>query len=986
MQIRTEAPGLIPEQVERLVTQPVENAVIGVVGIETLRSSSAQGLSVITATFETGSDIYHVRQEIAERLADAVDELPAGFPAPLMLPLTSSTSIVLAVGLTSASHSVMDLTTIAQWTVTPALLAVPGVAKSALFGSEVKELQVQFRPDRLAALGLSVKDVLGAASRATGVRGAGFIDTRNQRVLLRTEGQSTAPEQLAGTVLGYHDGAVVTLGAVAEVTEAPEPPNGAAAVMGRPGVMLMVSSQYGSNTLEVTRGLDRALASLRPALAADGVDIDASIFRPADFIMTAVHHVRTALILGAVLVIVVLFLFLLNLRTAAISCTAIPLSLLAAVAVLDRMGLSLNTLTLGGLAIAIGEVVDDAVIDVENVLRRLRENRSLERPRPVLDVVLDASIEVRSAVVYATFAVALVFLPVLTMTGVAGRLFAPLGIAYILAIMASLVVALTVTPALCLTLLGGWKMPEKEPKAVSWLKGRYQGVLRRVERAPRLVVGGAAALTLVALVLIFSVEGEFLPELGEGHFIIHMAAVPGTSIDESLRLGGRVTEELRTIPSVRTIGQRVGRTVEGDDVMGTHSSEIEIGLAPDLSARGLASAKKAIRGKLAAFAGVRFEMNTFLNERIEEILSGFKAPVVVSIFGSDLGVIDGKAQEVARVLRSVRGAADVEIKSPPGTPEVEITLRSNDLVRWGLDPVEALDAVRTAYQGDVVGQAYEGNRVFDVVVILPPALRASVAAIGALPLRNAAGTYVRLDRVADVAEGSARYVVLHEGARRVQAVTCDVTGRSVGAFVREAKDKMASTVTFPANTYPEFSGTAEAEALAKQQLIVHSLMAALGIVILLYIDLRRMRNLMLILANLPFALAGGILAVVFTGTTLSIGAMVGFVTLFGITLRNSVMMITHYQHLVAREGMTWGSDAALRGASERLTPILMTASVTALGLLPMALRSGAPGLEIEGPMAIVILGGLVSSTALNLLVLPTLSLKYGKFAQANAIN
>lgn len=974
--IQTEAAGLAPEQVEVLVTQPIENAVNGVAGIESLRSGSIQGLSVITVTFQTGSDIYRSRQVLAERLATLAGQLPQGIQAPVMTPLTSSTSVVLAVGLTSEKLSLMDLRTVADWTVKQRLLSVPGVAKVAVFSEEARQLQIQIRPDRLIQYNLSIEDVLAAARRATGVRGAGFIDNANQRIVLQTEGQSLTPDQLSQTVLLHQNGASVILGDVARVVDAPEPPIGAAAIMGRPGVILMVSAQYGANTLEVTRAVELALEEFRPSLSAQGVVLHADLFRPANFIQTATRNVRSSLLIGAVLVVAVLFLFLFDIRTAAISVAAIPLSLLAGVTVLVYLGESLNTMTLGGLAIAIGLLVDDAVITVENIFRRLRENHLRPNPSPVFQVALDATLEVRSAVVYATIAVALVFIPVLTLSGIAGRLFAPLGLAYILSTLASLLVALTVTPALCLILLGRQEL--REPPVVRWLKERYRSLLLSVERNPRGVIGGVALFTIAGLAALPFFGGGFLPELKEGHFIVHMSAVPGTSLAESLRLGHQVTEELLKIPYVRSVAQRVGRAEKADDIFGTHYSEFEVDLKP-LSGEEAEFAQSEIRNALAQFPGVNFAVKTFLTERVEETLSGYTASVVINIFGNDLDVLDGKAREVARVLGTIPGATDVQVQSPPGTPQLAIRLRKEDLVRWGFDPVDLLDAVRIAYQGDRVGQIYDGNRIFDLSVILDPQNRETVADIGALPLRNPAGTYVRLRQLADIYETSGRYVVLHQGARRVQTVTANVAGRDINSFVGEAKTAILSMVSFPAGTYSEFSGAAAAQAKSKRDLLIHSLLAGVGLVIMLSLVTVSSRNLLLILINLPLALVGGVLAVFLSGGWLSIGSLVGFVTLFGITLRNSMMMISHYEHLVAVEGMTWGSEAAIRGASERLAPILMTALVTALGLLPLAIGSGAPGREIEGPMAIVILGGLATSTVLNLLVLPTLALRYGRF-------
>jgi len=981
--IQVEAPGLAPEQVETLVTQPVENAINGVAGIAALRSSSIQGLALIVVTFDPKSDIYRDRQVLAERLATVAGQLPQGVQAPVMTPLTSSTSVVLVIGLTSDTRSLMALRTLADWTLKPRLLAVPGVAKVAVFGGDVKQYQIQVRPQALVRYGLALEEVLAAARRASGIRGAGFIDTPNQRIVLQTQGQSLTAAELARTPLVRGSGAgvslAVRLGDVARVVEAPEPPIGAAAVQGQPAVQLVISDQYGANTLEVTRNIERALAELRPTLAAQGVMLHSDLFRPANFIQTAVGNVRQSLLIGAALVVVVLFLFLFNLRTAAISLVAIPLSLLAAVAVLVYLDYSLNTMTLGGLAIAIGLLVDDAVIVVENIFRRLRENRALAAPRPASRVALEAALEVRSAVVYATLVVALVFLPVLTLPGIAGRLFAPLGTAYILATLASLAVAVTVTPALCFMLLGRAKL--KEPPVVHWLKQRYRRLLQAVEKRPRLALAGAAILTLAALAPLPFFGGGFLPELKEGHFIVHMSAVPGTSLAESLRLGARVTQALLQIPYVRSVAQRAGRAEKADDVFGTHYSEFEVDLKP-LEGEQAEFAQAQVRKVLAQFPGASFAVKTFLTERVEEVLSGYTASVIVNIYGNDLDALDAKAQEIARVLNTVPGATEVQVQSPPGTPQLTIRLRPAALARWGMDPVDVLDAVRTAYQGSPAGQVYDGNRVFDIAVVLDPRLRESPDQVGALPLRSPGGIYVPLRELAEIRQGAGRYVVLHNGARRVQTVTANVAGRDVSSFPAEARQRIRSEVKLPPGTYVEFSGAAEAQAQSTRDLLIHSLLAGAAILVLLALTLGHARNLALVLVNLPFALAGGVLAVFATGGWLSIGSLVGFVTLFGITLRNSMMLMAHYEHLVTVEGMRWGLEAALRGAQERLAPILMTALVTALGLLPLALGAGAPGREIEGPMAIVILGGLVTSTALNLLVLPTLALRYGRFAPA----
>lgn len=761
--------------------------------------------------------------------------------------------------------------------------------------------------------------------------------------------------------------------------EAPKPAVGGAAIMGEPGVVMNIDEQYGANTLSVTHAIERALNDLGPTLTREGVILHGRLFRPANFITVATDNLRGSLIIGAVLVVAVLFLFLFDLRTAAICCTAIPISLLAAIMVAQHFGITLNTMTLGGLAIALGEVVDDAVIGVENITRRLRENKRRDQSRASARVILEATFEVRSAVVYATFAVILVFLPVVTLSGVAGRLFAPLGITYIFAVLASLIVALTVTPALSLLFLPQ-RVSEREPPVIQWTRRHYEAVLARLVRRPRGAIAAALLVTIGGVALLPTFGATFLPDLQENHFIVHMSAIPGTSLAESLRMGARLTETLAKLPLVRSVAQRAGRAelAAAGDTHGPHQSEFEVDLRP-LSAADAAGAKSDILKALADFPGVNISANTFLSERIDETFSGYTTPVAVNVYGNNLGSLDEIAQKIAALLRGVNGAESVEAQSPPGLPQLTIRLRPVDLLRWGLDSVQVLDVIRAAYQGDVVGQTYQEDRVFDVVVTLAPAREGAVATLRRLPIRTPEGTYVTLDQLADIQETSGRYEIQHQGGRRVQSITLDVEGRDLGSFVEDARRQIASKVRLPAGIYVEFTGAAEAETAAQRDLILKAVAAGVGIVLLLSIVTRNWRNLFVTMANLPFALVGGIVAVLLSGAVLSLGILVGFVTLFGITLRNTMMMISHYEYLVEVEGLAWSPETAVRGAADRLAAVLMTSLVTGLGLLPLAIGMHAPGREIEGPMALVILGGLFTSAALNLLILPALATRYGHF-------
>jgi len=723
--VQTTAPGFSSEEVETLVTQPIENALGGASGIQSMRSKSLAGLSLVTVVFDSGTRVLEARQLISERLAAAAADLPAGVPPPRLLPLTTATSVVLVAAITSKTKSRMDLHDVAKWTIRPQLMSVPGVADAIAFGGLTRQLQVQIDPDKLHRLGLTMPEVVSAASRATATQGAGVIVGDNQRLEIRSQGQVTRPDELAQVPLRWTKSGVVRLGDVATVTFAPSVPVGAASVMGRPAVMLIVESQYGADTLSVTRGLERRLDALQPVLARQGIVLTKDVFRAADFITRSTHHLLVTLLIGGVLVIGVLFLFLLNLRTALISATAIPLSLLLAAMGLHLFGVTLNTMTLGGLAIALGEVVDDAIIDVENIFRRLRENRLRSKPRTALKVVLKASVEVRGAVVFATFIVILIFLPVLMLSGVAGKLFAPLGLAYIFAVIASLFVALTLTPAMSLSLLGGKALAQREPRGLVWLKRHYRRALGRVERHARGVIALLAVLVLAALVALPFLRSSFIPDLREGHFIVHVGLQPGTSLAESMRIGGRITQALHAVPGVGLVAQRAGRADDVVDPAGVQLSEFDVAVQPG-STVGQARILAGIQAALSTFPGLTTSVNTFLVERINETISGATAPVAIRVFGNNLDVIDQTAEQIARLVATLPGAASVRLDAPTGTPEIMVRLKQSVLARNGYRAADVLAAIRIAFHGSIVAQIHDGSRSMGINVALLPRARNSV--------------------------------------------------------------------------------------------------------------------------------------------------------------------------------------------------------------------------------------------------------------------
>jgi len=993
--IQTEAAGISAEQVETLVTRPIEATLSGVSGLHTLRSQSIPGLSVVTLVFADGTDIYRNRQLVAERMSGLAAILPAGIN-PAITPLTSSASTILGIGvhpknLGDQKLSPMELRSLVDTSLRPQLLAVDGVADINVFGGEVTQWQVQLDSERLVARRLTVQDVLTALRASGRSESAGFIEGPNQRLVIQLDGSPDSIESLAKRIIVQRPDGPVRFRDIGIVCKAAAPSINGASINGQPGVFLMVQGQLGANTKAVTQSVETALADIAPLMKAQGVEVEARMFRPANFIDIAIGNVQRDIAIGSILVVVVLAVFLFNARTALISATAIPLSLLSAILILQSFHVSLNIMVLGGLAIALGEVVDDAIIDTENIFRRLRENRQRAEPIPLSEVVYQASLEVRSSVVYATFIVALVFIPLLTLSGVAGKLFAPLGLAYILAIMSSLVVAVTLTPALSLVLLGKSGLKSAEPPVIAWIRPRYVWLLGLIDQRPRRVLTLTAVMLAMGMALLPFFEGEFIPPLKEGHFIVHMTLTPGSSVRETLRVGDRVSSSLRAIPGVRSVAQWVGRATNGADTAGVHYSEFEVELDP-LDGKGQNRVLNSIRnligheGQAGQFPGGNFAVNTFLTERIEETVAGYAASVVVNIHGPDLDSLDADARQVAQVLAEIPGANDVQLQAPPGFPEFSIRIRPERLEAYGLKVGDVMETLQVALQGRQVGEVHQQQRAIPIVLKAVPHERESLDAIGRFLISTPEGRQVPLSELAQLSQRGGRYKILHLAGKRVQTVTANVVGKDLTEFTQAARQKLAAQAHLAPGNYVVFSGDAEAQAQARKDLVLQSLLCAFGIVLLLYLAFGSIRPLLITLLNLPFALIGGVIAVLVTGGWLSLGSLVGFVTLFGITLRNSIMLVSHYQYLTRVEGLPWNAETARRGAAERLPSILMTALVTALGLLPLALGSGEPGREIEGPMASIIVGGLLTSTLLNLLILPAVLLHFGRFENTEDVD
>ena len=1005
VKVQTEAPGLSPEQVELLVTDPLEAAASGLLGVRQVASKSLPGISILKLYFEADTKLQDDRWRVAQHLASV--QLPAGAGPPRLIPLTSSTGTVLMAGLTSQHHGLMNLQSIAQWTLRPQLMAVPGVANVLVFSQQVRALQVRVQPQALLRHHLDLRQVMAAARNATGVVGAGFMPTPQQRVLLVSGGTATTPQALAATVLRATPDGAVTLGDVAHVSYAPLPAIGGASVGGQPAVILKIQESYGANTVQVTRGVQAVLERHRASLAAQGIVLHANLFRPADFITIAMRNVRDSLLLGALLVVLVIAMTLLDWRAALISSLAIPLSLLAAVAVLVSLGVTLNVMTLGGLAIAIGVVVDDAVIDVENILRRLREHQAaslaaqagetLQASR--LRVVLGACLEVRGAVVYATAAVLLVIVPVLLLPGLSGRLFAPLAQGYALAVLASLLVALTVTPALAALLLAGAEHRLHVPAPVRVAQKGYGALLRRL--LPHWLPAALFTLALIAAAawLARGMGGSFLPPLQEGQFIVHMRLAPGASITASLEEGARVVRALERLPEVRLVAQHTGRATLSPDASGTQSSSLDANLKPGAdSDRALAAIERVLGG----FAGASFRVNSFLTERMDNTVArGAAAPLVVNVLGNHLHTIDTVAAQVAATLRRLPTATGVQVQAPPGVPQLDIALDAQALRRWGLQPLPVLQAIHTAFAGSVVGTVFHGAVPVPVRVVLSRDSRTSPQALGSLLISTPALGVVPLAQVARITAASGPSDIRHLGGQRVQAVLASTTSANLTGFVQQAEAAIARQVALPPGVTLQFEGEAAQRSATLRRLEVDVFGVLAALVLLLAMALRQpltqaaqavtpraaasttARQVALVLMSAPAAWAGGVFAAWLVGGVLSLGAVIGLLALMGISLRNAILIFTHAAQLQREHGLGWNADTLRQVVSDRLAAIVMTSLVTALGVLPLALGLHAPGREIEGPMAVALLGGLSTSLLYNLFALPSLALRFGVHGPRN---
>ncbi len=1000
VEIQTEAPGISTEDVESLISVPIENAVNGIPFVKAVRSKSVLGLSSVRLIFASGTDLLMARQLVQERITLVAAQLPLVARPPVILPPLSSLSRCMKIGLWSDTKNQMDMTVLTKWTIRPRLMSVSGVANVAVWGEKDPQLQVIADPDRLRANGVTLDVLMQAVRDATAVGAGGFVDTPNQRIALRHVPAVYTPDQLGDMVLAFRgpgstssppnnslrqgtsalsttnstgtiansSGSPIRIRDVADVLIDYAPPIGNAIINNQPGLLLIVEKQPWANTLAVTRGVEKAMEELRPGMGE--VQFDTTIFRPATFIERSLANLSHSMLLGCVLVICVLLVFLFDWRCALISAMAIPLSLIAAIMVLYWRGGTVNTMVLAGLVIALGEVVDDAIIDVENIMRRLRQNATMPHPKSAFQIVLDASMEVRSAVVYATIIVVLAFLPVFFLEGLSGSFFRPLAASYILAILASLVVALTVTPAMSLLLLPATaRMRHREGPVVRVLKRWYRAMLRGLLNFKWITLSGFALVFAAIACTIPRLGEELMPNFRETDFLMHWVEKPGIGIDAMDRITTRASKELMAVPGVRNFGSHIGRATVADEVVGPNFTELWISID---ETQDYDTTVAKVQSVVDGYPGLYRDLLTYLKERIKEVLTGTSAAIVVRIYGPDMNRLRAIAADVSAQIKPIDGVTTLKIEPQVLVPQISIEMRPEAASQFGLTPATLMRNVSTLVNGTQVGEIYRDQGIFGVVVRGKQMAHRDPSAVGQLMIDTPSGAQVPLSSVASVTIVPAPNEIKREGASRRLDVTCNVAGRDLGAVAKEIEAAVQKNVSFGTGYHPEFLGEyAEARA-SRQRLLLLSVAAILMITVILYVDFQSWKLVLLMLGMLPLAILGGVVGVFASGGVLSLGSLVGFVTVIGIAARNAIMLISHYRHLNTVEGVKHGKELILRGAEERLAPILMTALTAALALAPLVYTGNLPGQEIEYPMAIVILCGLGAATIINLFVLPLL--------------
>lgn len=979
--VLTEAHGLAAEEVETLVTFPIETSVNGATGVRRVRSSSSAGISIVWVEFDWGTDIFIARQIVSEKLQTVGASLPEGVDRPILAPISSIMGEIMLIAVTAdpnAEQAVteIDLRSAADWTLRRRLLSVPGVSQVVPIGGEVKQYQILVAPERLAAYDLSLLDVLHAAEQSNvSFAGGAYMDA-GQEYLIRGTGRVRTVEDIGASIVAVRGDVPILISDVADVQVGPAIKFGDGSANALPAVIVMVQKQPNANTLALTERIEATVEDVRKTLP-PGIQVNTAIFRQADFISVAIANVVDALRDGAALVVVVLFFFLGNLRTTVISGLAIPLSLISAIFVFQAFGITINTMTLGGLAIAIGALVDDAIIYVENVFRRLKENR--QRPeaerQPPTDVIFLASREILSPMINATLIIVVVFIPLFFLSGVEGRLLQPMGYAYVTSIFASLLVAVLITPALCSYLLPN--APFMASEADSWLVTRlkriYQGSLEHALRRSGLVLFASAAALVISLMLVPFLGRAFLPEFNEGSLTISALTVPGTSLDESNKIGRLAEEIMLSFPEVKSTARRTGRAELDEHAQGVNAAEIDVRF--ELGDRSKEAFLEALRSGLAAVPGTNITIGQPIGHRIDHMLSGTRANIAVKIFGPDLRQLRTLAESVRTQMEGVEGVVDLAVEQQVDVPQVRVKPRRRAMASYGVSVEDLAESVDIGFNGEVASRILEGQESYDLVVRFDEKNRGNIERLRNALFDTGVGTKVPLRQLADVVYEKGPNTIGRENVQRKIVVQANVADRDLRSVVEDIQVVVSQNVTFPQDYYVEYGGQFESEEAASRTLSLLSLVSVLAVFLILYVEFGAFRPALFIMVNLPLALIGGIWSVYFSSGIISVASLVGFITLFGIATRNGILMISHYGHLLA-EGVDF-REAVVRGSIERLNPILMTALTAALALVPLALGGGEPGKEIETPMAIVILGGLISSTALNMFVVPSLYYRFG---------
>ncbi len=973
--VMTEAEGMAPEEVERLVTFPIETAVNGATNVRRVRSSSATGFSIVNIEFDWGTDIYKARQIVSEKIAMVGADLPENVGNPTLGPQASILGELMIIGLTADTTSMQDLRTIADWTIRPRLLSTGGVAQVAVMGGDIKEYQILMDPGKMRRHGVSMDEVIYAVKGMNqNASGGTLYEYGNEYIVRGLLSTNDIDELKKAVVKTSENGLPITLDAIADVRIGPKTPVlGVASNDGKPAVLLTVTKQPNTNTLALTGRLDNALGELKANLPAD-VKINSQIFRQSRFIDSSIDNVKKSLIEGAIFVIIVLFIFLMNWRTTIISLISIPLSIVFSLLAIRWMGLTINTMSLGGIAIAIGSLVDDSIVDVENVFKRLRQNR--EKPEnereSVIKVVYEASKEVRMPMLNSTLIIIASFLPLFFLSGMEGRMLKPLGITFIISLMASTLVALTVTPVLCSFLLGSQNSDKtgREPALVRWLKKYYGKALNWSLGHKKTILCGVGALLVAAVVMFFTLGGSFLPAFNEGSFTISISTVPGISLEESDRMGRTAEELLLSIPEIKTVGRKTGRAELDEHAFGVNSSEFECPF--ELGKKTRKQLTEEVRQKLAVLPGVNIEIGGPISHRIDAMLSGTKANIAIKLFGSDLNKMYEIGQKIKTSISGVEGIADINVEQQVERPELNITPKREMLARYGISLPEFAEVVRVMMEGEVVSTVYEGNRSFDLTLKVNDDARSSIERISDLTIDTGDGKKVPLSYVADIKSSAGPNTINRENVSRKLVVSCNATGGELAKAVGAIREKIAENIELPEGYHIEYGGQFESEERASKTIALVSIFSIFIIFMLLYGEFKNISQSLVVLLNLPLALIGGVFAIFFTDGILSIPAIIGFISLFGIATRNGMLLIDRY-NVLASEGHS-REEAVMIGSLDRLNPILMTAITSALALLPLALGGDLPGNEIQSPMAKVILGGLFSSTLLNGFVVPVIYL------------